>query len=370
MSFTHKERANQEIALAIHSAVQARELSILIKDSFPEEIFVAALLQNIGHIAFWCTDCKQADQIIELIDNQQYSIHDAEKKVLGFTLVELSKKLSKSWHFGGLIEESTVNPKANLRTEIVHLGCEISLALNAGWESEEIRSCLNKLEKLTGEPVDKIKNRIKKSTDIAIKIARQFGAHDASKFISREAVIHNEEEDNVHHDKKQIQFQVLQDISNLITGDIDLNLLFEMVLEGIYRGVEMDRVMFLVLSNDKQFLKEKISLGWVNQSTTRKKDFHNKETESNLFFFALRHEEGLWVEHEKFQPLYTKQIINIIGNNECFIFPVFVKQSTIGLIYADRGISKAPLTRADFTATKHFARQANIGLALYSNQKH
>ena len=368
----NKERANQEIALAIHAAVQARELAIAMQDCMPEEVFVASLLHNIGQIAFWCSNSKQTCLINELLVNKSMSIQDAEKQVLGFTLHDLSKRLSKSWHLGGLIEDSicqsqTINP----RSQIVHLGCEISHALTFGWESREMHNCLQKLEKFSGESSSAIIAKIKKNTAIAIKIARKFGAHDASKFIISDLVVTADDEaDTQKLDKKQVLLQILQDISNHISGDIDLNQLFEMVLEGIHRGVEMDRTLFLLLSPDKRTLNEKISLGWHKQLGEKKIHIQNNEVNSNLCFYALHHEEGLWIDPEQYQALFTAQVLHTIGNNKCFIFPVYVEHKPIGLIYTDRGINNVPLNQDDFTAAKHFARQANIGLTLYTIKKH
>jgi len=372
LSPSNKERANQEIAHAIHAAVQARELAICIHDSSPEEVFVAALLNNIGRIAFWCSHSKQAEQVNDLIEKKKLSAQDAEKQVLGFTLQDLGKKLSKSWHLGGLIEESICRPEAeNQRVKLVLMGGEISQALKSGWESTAMSDCLKKLEKATGLESDLLIAKIKKNTAIAIKIAQQFGANDASKFISREAIVPIEEDiDSEKPDKKHIQFQILQDISNHISGNINLNLLFEMVLEGIHRGVEMDRTLFLLLSPDKHVLNEKISLGWLKQSNSEKIHIFNNETESNLFFHALQHEEGLWIQPDQYEALYTTQIAQSIGKNACFIFPVYTEHKAIGLIYADRAINNAPLTQTDFTTAKHFARQAGIGLTLYSIKRH
>ena len=64
LSSSNKARANEEIAQAIHAAVQARELAIAAHDVSPEEVFIAALLHNLGSIAFWCSDSRQSEQSI------------------------------------------------------------------------------------------------------------------------------------------------------------------------------------------------------------------------------------------------------------------------------------------------------------------
>jgi HD-like signal output (HDOD) protein len=85
----NKQRANQEIGRAIHAAVQAKEIAITCNDSSPEEVFIAALLNNIGSIAFWCFGGKQCKYITELVQSGNFSPEQAENKVLGFSLAEL-----------------------------------------------------------------------------------------------------------------------------------------------------------------------------------------------------------------------------------------------------------------------------------------
>lgn len=371
LTTANKERANQKIAQAIHAAVQARELAILMQEGLPEEVFVAALLHNIGEIAFWCTPSKQATQINELLENNHLSLDEAEKMVLGFTLQDLSKQLSKAWHFGGLIDECISHPTAsNTRNQIVLMGSAISLALKSGWDSPAMKECLAKLQKLTAQPSAEMLVKLKNHTMQAVKIARQFGALDASKFISKEGNVPMDDEvEVVKLDRKQIQFQMLQDITSHITGKIEPTLLLEMVLEGMHRGLEMDRSLFLLFNPEKHLLTEKISIDGTMESGAEKIQIHCHELEGNLLFHALSHKEGLWVRPQQYQNLYTAQLIKAIGMHECFLFPVYTEQKAVGLIYVDRNLSAIPFTESDFMTAKHFATQANIGLILYSMKK-
>lgn len=372
LSPANKERANKEIALAIHAAVQARELAITLGDQSPEEVFVAALLHNVGHVAFWCSNNRKSAQMHERLALSGAEGEAAEKEVLGFCLKDLGKKLSKSWHLGGLIQEAISHPQSlDTRVQTVCMGAQICQALNHGVDSEEMAACLVKLQKLSGGSTESIQAKIKSNTLMAIEIAQQFGAHDASQYISSErtqrVVVAQED---AQFDKKQIQFQVLQDITAHISGNIDLNVLFEMVLEGVYRGVEMDRTIFMLLSPDKKTLNEKISLGWQKQADNEKIRVNNADAKGNLLFHALYDHDGLWLKPNQHAALYTRQIEMQFGRHECFVFPIQVENKPIGLIYCDRGIGHKMLTVEDFSVTKHFAKQAQIGLTLYRMKHH
>jgi len=368
---TNKHQANEEMARAIHAAVHAKSIAIAIRDSSPEEVFIATLLNHIGSISFWCFCGEQGERILALINKDNCSREQAEKKVLGFKLSELGICLSKAWKLGGLIEEA-IKPDVlskKTRVEIVQLGYEITEALKEGTGSKKYEACIKKIEALTHQSKRDISEKLKSNTSIAADIAHQFGAAAAATLIQSSL---NEPADSAESspliDKKQLQLQISQDITTILSDQFDMNLLLETVLEGIHRGIGMDRTIFSLLVSDKHSLKEKLSLGWRKEMYDLKLIFHISEKPANLFFHALSGTQAFWAKPSVNEPLYTLRDINVIGKYECFMMPVFSKKTPIGLIYADRGLTGQPLTEEDFNAFKYFTQQANIGLALYRIQ--
>ena len=372
LSSTHKQRANEEIAQAIHAAVQAKAIAMVANDPSPEEVFIATLLNNIGSISFWCFSGRQGERIEELIKDGNCSRKQAEKQILNFKLSDLGASLSKAWNLGGLIEQSIHKTKSakNPRVELVRLGYEITEALKEGADSNKMKICLGKIGAITKQSEQTIKEHIKKNTDTAVNIARHFGAHDASQFIRQDYKPAPESEAITAPvgDKKQLQFQILQDIAAILSSKIDINLLLEMVLEGIQRGVGMDRTVFSLLTPDKKSLKEKMSLGWRKSSYSQKILFNINGTPANLFASALASPQGLWLDPTADTALYTRRDSEVIGKNACFLMPVCSDDKPIGLVYCDRALNRQPLNEDDFNAFKHFVQQANIGLTLYRVQ--
>ena len=112
-----------------------------------------------------------------------------------------------------------------------------------------------------------------------------------------------------------------------------------------------------------------MSLGWRKDSYDYKVVFNISETPANLFFHAMSGTQAFWAKPSEHAKLYTLRDINVIGKNECFMMPIFSNKVPIGLIYADRSVTKEPLTGADLNAFKYFAQQANIGLTIYRMQR-
>ncbi|MGZ5580344.1 MAG: HDOD domain-containing protein [Methylobacter sp.] len=372
LSSTNKAQANEEIARALHAAVHAKSIAVAVNDKSPEEVFIATLLNRIGNISFWCFCDKQGEQIQALVDKERCPQEEAEKKVLGFKLTDLGISLSKAWKLGSLVEES-IKPSVlhkDPRVALVHLGYEITEALNAGVGSKKYQECMIKIEAITQQSKKTIRETLRSNTLLASDIACQFGATDAAMLIQNrltQQALSIEEPPVV--DKKQLQLQISQDIMSIISERFDINLLLETVLEGVHRGIGMDRTIFSLLTPDKQGLKERLSLGWRKESYEQKIMFSITEMPVNLFFHVLSDGHAFWAKPSVNGKLYTLRDINVIGEYECFLMPVFSNNKPIGLVYADRAISHEPLTEEDFTAFKYFTRQANLGLAVYRMQR-
>jgi len=375
LSPKNKNKANEEIASAIHAAVQAKSLAILCNDSSPEEVFIAALLHNLGDIAFWCFSGKQGELILALMQAGKTK-KEAERDVLGFHLSSLSIELCRSFQLSGLIKES-INNISNDRTNLVTLSHAISQASKQGWESESMNQCLTELAKVSALPIKVLKETLQKNTTTAVKIAQQFGAHEASNFIKKNVHqkestlenLENAEQPILTIDTKQLQFQILQDISNLLCDKIDLNLLFETVVEGIHRSIGMDRSCFMLATPSKDKLNEKFSFGWNKKGMDQKISFILSSNPLNLFYYASQSNQALWAIPTKHKVYYTPHIINTLGNIECFLLPLYTENKFIGIIYADRAISHTALTQDDFNTAKHFSQQATLGLNLYRINK-
>ncbi|MCG5499959.1 HDOD domain-containing protein [Ectothiorhodospira lacustris] len=374
LSPRNKRRAHEEIAQAIHAAVHAKAIAIAAGDAHPEEVFIAALLQNIGRIAFWCFCRDQGERLEGLLQEGHIPQDAAERQVLGFRLAELDVSLCKSWNLKGLIEEAIrKSPKVfDPRMRIVNLGCEVVVILKETTGSQPYNACLDRIGEITGQTRDEVKQGLRANTDAAARIARQFGAVEAAELIQHKARQLDAEEESAAiavPDRKELQFQILQEISGMLSGGkLDISCLLEMILEGIQRGIGMDRTIFTMLSTDRGLLREKVALGWRRNDPSRAISFPLSQSPPNLFHQALYSREGYWITgHDS--RLHTAHDVAVVGRHPCFLMSIYSEGKPIGLIYCDRAYTGMPLTEEDFRAFRHFVQQANIGLSLYRLQE-
>ncbi len=365
-SSVNKEQAAEEIALAVHAAFQAKALAIALRDPSPEEVFIATLLNNIGKISFWCYSGEPGEKIQKLL-RLGYSKEDAEKKILGFKLADLSFPLSKIWKLGGLIEDAADKfpLKKNPRAELVDLGYELTQAIRAGLDSKTYQLCTKKIAGLLNQPETAITERVLGYAKQAQDIVKHFGLNNFVVLVETDAS--NEPDVSPLAEKRQLQMQIAQEITAMINEHIDINMLLETVLEGISRCIGMDRVLFALLAPNKATLNEKMSIGW-RKAMTAKLSFIVTATPPSLFFRALSASNAVWVTPKTQPEWYSLSDSNALGKNECFIMPIYSSGKATGVIYADRAYGSSHLTENDFEIFQFLTEQASIGLSAFRKQ--
>ena len=147
----------------------------------------------------------------------------------------------------------------------------------------------------------------------------------------------------------------------------DLSLILEIVLEGIYRGVGLDRAVFALLTADKKAVKAKYALGQNSEKFTSQ--FHFSLQVNNIFHKMVVEQEALWIKDtlsEEVKSLVSPEIRKTLACRAFYIAPLLLSGRVIGLLYADRKPSDRDLDNESFESFKHFAHQASHALQVSS----
>ncbi len=375
-------RLTKEMGLSIHAAVQARNIAKERGDKEPEEVFIAALLMQIGNMAFWCCDNELTDKLDKALNASNKPVAQTEKEVLGFSLHELTRSLAKEWGLGQMLQDALDNKvSAGARIQNVILGNQLAKAADKDWESDEVQVITEKVASLVGQPVETITAVLHESAKDAAMIACTYGAANAAKDIPLPPELKNKVQliEEFKPDKpsfpeadSKLQVNILNDIKALIKENPTFSGLLEMVLEGIYRGTGMDRTLFALMSPDHKSLKAKYALGTQRQPFTEKFQFNLSKLSPNIFLYAMAKKECFWGKADKQHPLaqlITPDIKNSLGKGDFLVSPLIIGNKSIGIIYADRIPSKREITEDCMSNFKLFCTQANMGLTAISKQK-
>ncbi len=367
-------RLLQQMAQSFHAGMLTQMMMPQYDETTKEETFICALLRHIGESAFWSSGAvatEELDAILAKVPPEQ--IDKEVLKLLGTTFDKMTIGLAKSWNLSDHIIRAMEEP--DLRTpeiQIVTLADKLSkLIANPRQSREKLPKLLKEVGDLTGLKEEKLVERIEQCTQDTEKLLQSYGAEVLIQYLHPGAgtPLNNPEIEEEISDEA-LQLQMLRELTFLTMDRGDFNVVIQTALEGIYRGIHMDRVMVLLKSADKKSLEPRfVSAPEAEQVKERFKV--NIRTMATVFSHSFHHQQPLWVESfddERYAKLLSKPIRNITSPDGFFIAPVMWDNRTIGLFYADRVIKKdherGKLTQQDFMAFNHFTQQTNLCLSM------
>lgn len=373
-----REHLAKDMARSFHAAVQAQSFAARRHDESPEEVFIATLLRNLGQMAFWSHSSQAVDEIHQSLSDGHPDINALMKVRYDFDMNDLSIGLSRQWQIGGLLQK-TLEGSANddPRISNVNLAHELVVLAEQGWDTPEMKKLLAHIAETLYLPLRDVQLLVHENANEAAKAAASFGAGKAVELIPLPAggsggparavkVAEPREVRKFPEPDMNLQLKILRELSSMVEAKFDINLMLEMVLEGMHRGVGLDRALFALLSADRSVLKARYALGWNHQEIRDRFGFEMSEVKANIFSHVIDNSATLWLNDETdslLRRLLTEEVKAVTGSDNFFVMPIEVHRKAIGLFYADRQPSGRPLEEDSFESFRHFGNQANMALA-------
>lgn len=362
-----RDRLLDEIARALHAAVVARHLARFRHDPAPEEVFVSTLLRRIGHVVFWSLGGDQVDALDEAIKSGA-DPERLEVETLGFAIRKLSQALVVAWRLPKLVESG---PHAESRRAMEDLAWAVAVECPKGWASAGVRrvagdaawilSCDEQgafavLKKLAAEAADYA--LALGSKDVACRIPSSSGPSSSQ--------VPEEDPSAMGESDKDAEMQVLHEITSILLDRLDVNSIFQMVLEGIHRGVGMDRTALALLDPRTGEFRCRFALGKHRREFMERFKFRLRgETRHALIEIVDACSSQILDPSAKdpdgqfWHPLYG------LFEGEPFLAQaVAVGGRALGVFVADRHSTGRSLDRDAWDNFRLLCRQADIALAL------
>jgi len=380
LSSLHKKKVALEVSRAFHAAVQARRIAARRGLFGPEEVFIAALLTRIGNIVFWCFSGEDGERLEGAIAAGEREDH-AEIEILGFKLERLTLRLNQEWKLSNLLEDALRDKKGiDPRVRCIHLGCAVARECEKGWDSPQLDGVIKEASEFLRLSEDETVEILHESAMVAAEITQFYGATSSSRLIPLPEKVKplpplplTEIKQEFPKPDQHIQLCSLRDLSTLVTyGKGDVNMVLSIVLEGIYRGIGMDKVVFALLTPDRQYLTGKHGLGFEDEGWARKLKIPLDPFEPNIFGHLLKQGRPIWVTakpEDNIKVFLTKEIFQLTEGGPFFAAPVSIKSTLIGIVYADRNQSGRSLDEDSFENFTFFAQQANVSLGILAGSK-
>lgn len=362
-----KERLLQLMAQGLHAATHARDLIMLQDEDSAEEVFIAALLYNLGEMAFLANETID-DKDIDILDANAKVRGEAMERVLGTSFKAITRALTKHWSLGPILEQALSQsslPSNNVQA--VLLGERMSRAALNGWDSPHVAKIIEEMSKFSNLDSSKCLAMSQESAERAGDIALQYGVADACLLIPGKNMAGKElSQIQVHkilRGDPQLQLNILRELTSATNEKTDVNTIFQMVLEGMHRGIGLERVAVAFLM--RHSAKAKYVLGEGTDKWRTGFDFDVGPYSDNVFTMAIESGDGTWVDQnflDKNKQAFTSEIIRVLGERQCFIFVLHLGQRVPAFFYADRGDFGGKLSQDQYDAFCYFATQAQMSL--------
>ncbi|MFP5213251.1 MAG: HDOD domain-containing protein [Acidobacteriota bacterium] len=375
---SQRTQVAREMARAFHAAVQAKKMAASRNDESVEEIFIATLLYRLGHIAFWCFAGDMADRLAKAQKGQGLVSVESEREVLGFRLQELTIRLAREWRLSSLLELALEgHASSDPRVNCIVLGHKLAESAEKGWDSREVGQVTERIARFLGMTVKDTVSMIHSGAKEAAGIADSYGMPESGRLIpipddERLPLRAARDAQKFPEPDHMLQLTIMRELTTLLLDrKIDVNMLFSILLEGIFRGVGMDRVLFALLTQDRRTLRGKYGLGWTGLLGVQDFVFKAAPQEPNIFSHALGQQKPLWIKADAPREqarLITHEVREFTRGSPFFIMPITFKDRALGIIYADRQPSGRELDEESFSSFSYFGLQASMSLSSLSRQ--
>jgi len=177
----------------------------------------------------------------------------------------------------------------------------------------------------------------------------------------------------VSEDLKRLQFlyQVVEEVNQALVSQAPINQLLLMILEGIFRGIRFDRVIFCLVNPQRTFITGRFGLGEGVEELLPVLHLPLKAND-NAFARALgERQEYLVNPHNNRgdRSLMEENFWQVSGSHSFLVVPLHVDQIPIGAFFVDRLDPNLPISEEDRRRLRIFRDLTIISLQLTKKSK-
>jgi HD-like signal output (HDOD) protein len=382
----------EAVARSLVSGFIARDLAAEARLNQPEEALVCAMLHDLGRLLLLYSFPEEHRRITDLIAQGNMAEGEAVGAILGVSYVELGMGVARLWQFPETVIQSMrplpPGPIKRPLTEDGQLHClsnfSSELCRIIGHEDptereDQLQALLtrfeaavplsrNRLETLLSSAADHLTRyseilKIDLQETALLRGLRKVTtvrreAHDSSNRTEplrddsrseppdplgpvelRE--IPRDPESSIGDRRQEILIDGIQEVTNALLEEYDLNSLLTMILETIYRGFGFQRVIFCLMAPNRRRMQARFGFGRDMDRLLREFGFEVRQR-ADLFSLALSKASDIGIDHAA-DPGIQKAIPGwfgrIISAPAFALFPVVIHKRPTALIYVDRGQS-------------------------------
>lgn len=368
-----------EIVFALFAGVVAAELAPAQRPGFAEEAMICSMFQHLGKLLTTFYFFEESQQIERLLENPEVTEDEAAVKILGLTYNELGIGVARHWNFpeqmvaamrklpegklqkpaGGLDQ---LNITVNLANELSQLAAITGLpdkehalrllkqrydAVSAVSERTLERALDNGLKELAARA--SLFGISTSKSPLLKKIGKWVGheeprspatAETAEKSLEQEIAADNlvaAEEPAELTQPEDVLNAGIQDVTNTLVQDFNLNDVLRMVLETIYRSLGFNRTLIFIRDPKQNLMVARFGFGNNVDDLVARCRFPLK-FEPDVFHLAIDKGTDIVIENTLAENIASKipdWYRNAIDAQSLLLLPIMINQKAVGLLYAD-----------------------------------
>ncbi|MDD3580227.1 MAG: HDOD domain-containing protein [Desulfobacca sp.] len=344
-----------------------------------EEIFITGLLFNLGELIAAYYLPEDYERILQIAAQQGITRSRAAKRVLKVSWEELGLAILRKWQFpAGLVKrliylhmgsDTREGDEARLRL-LVQNAHELSQSLlEAKFSPEEWQNRLQHCGKRLGLTSDRLDQIITTSIDGILELTKTLKINlqelnlpifsikgTSQNQLNSEASVSGEDQqahpdsqssgrirpplarETMELEKLRLFHWVIGEINQALVTHVGINEIMGMIVEGIYRSIGFDRVIFAILNPARTQISARFGLGAGIEDLLPVLQLPSSPSD-NIFAQALaerREYEFKAGDQQGNLKLMPERFWEIIGDANFLVSPILVNEVPIGLFYVDR----------------------------------
>ncbi len=386
---------------AFWSGMMARQLAGIVDGVDPEETFVCAMMSYLGKMVMIHYLPGDYRKISNRIIDDGISETRAVKAVCGVTYEELGLAVARQWNFPSQICEAMtplsrtalknkkkVPEKLRVVTDFVRAMHGIIANDSQPADSEQLQTLLESYAPHIPLSKKRLETLVQDSLENVRDHAEALSLHiSKSNFLEQLVAIYDPEkqeriEDEVVQGKDEdstldrvpgsylltddsqlktsaripgtrnpgdILMEGIQELSQLMMTDSDVDTIAVMSLEIFYRALDFNRVLMFIRDHGKMQMQARFGYGEQSQRLMNHLGFEIKPSK-DLFNFSLQVGKDLVVEDshdEKMVHLIPSWYREQIDAPSFVFLPVFYQNMNIGALYGDRETTGRPISETE-----------------------
>jgi HD-like signal output (HDOD) protein len=379
----HAAELKEEIAACYLSGLVACELVEKMGIHDAEEAFICAMFHRLGRllVAFYLHD--ECEAIARLQQSGECSAEQAVQRVLGASYAEIGQGVARDWNLPDSIVRSMQPLDSVLRNRpafeqeklraLSDLSCRLTdLAREMDVETRDaglkhlvgrFSSAIALNEKSLVTLLDDAVKSLARDADFAgygmgksqlVSNARAWAGHEAlsAADADAEALMAStqledagapglfDEPDAAHaaEHRRTVLSAGVQDITNTLVGEYQLNDVLRIILETMYRAIGFKRVLLCIRDNGRNVLRSRFGFGKDVEKLIHDGFAIPLDVNRDVFYAAISQGVDICIENlsaeniQRHVPEWYRKTIEAHG---MVLFPILLRKRVVALIYAD-----------------------------------